>query len=174
MLCYAVLCRAALCCAKTCCAALYCSFCSMLCLCVPHLDVLWFHHTAGHHHAASPREPDPAVSHSAKCDGVCRLGGPHQTAPAVCVWHAEAACSSGAQPVLQWPVVQHLPARHVPRGGVFQQCRSCFVCCWGDLISSPALLPESFPGSALWSVVSSTDATLGAHCRKGTFLVRCF
>ena len=27
------------------------------------------------------------------------------------------------------------------RGGVFQQGRSCCVCCWDDLIFSPALLP---------------------------------
>ena len=44
VLCYAVPCCAVLRCAKTCCAALSCSFCSMLSLCVPHLDSSRFHH----------------------------------------------------------------------------------------------------------------------------------
>ena len=78
-----------------------------------------FLQTAGHHHAAGPCDPDPTVSHGAQRDGVCGLGGPHQAPPAVCVWHAQAAGASGAQPVLQRPAVQHLPARHIPRGGVF-------------------------------------------------------
>ncbi len=81
----------------------------------------------GDHHVASACESHSAVGHGAQRDGVCGLGGPNQAQAHLCDWHDQTPCAPGAQSVLQWRSVHHLPGGQLPAGGGLNPMRHCFL-----------------------------------------------